>query len=140
LPVLAGCSLDEVTSPRAPRAVTPTNAVGADSLQAAAPFSNRFAYVWENNPTSASYTPNAQYAYNATGGAIVVTRGGTGSYTVKFGNPSWWNVGTLGFAVTPYGSSTNECQMRNYLTSGNTLVVYVFCFDRVTLASADSRF
>ena len=83
--------------------------------------------------------PNANYAHNATGGAISITRGAPGNYTVKFGNPVWW-IGEYGFAVTAYGSSRAVCQMRNHMTVGNTLTAYVFCFDRVTHALVDSRF
>ena len=37
------------------------------------PLLNRLAYAWANNPTAASYTPQAQYAFNSTGGPIHIT-------------------------------------------------------------------
>lgn len=44
-------------------------------------------FAWANDEASAlnvPYIPNAYYAYNSTGGAITITRTGTGLYTVKF--------------------------------------------------------
>jgi hypothetical protein len=139
----AACSPDDPTSPRAPDEPVAGGAVRASAdLADALPvrLSNRFAYVFANQPTSASYAPSTAYAYNATGGAIQITRGGAGTYIVTFASPTGWTSSKLGFAITAYGSSTLDCQMRNSLMAGTNLSVYVFCFDRATLAARDSYF
>lgn len=133
--MLAACSSD---MPAATGSVGPRpspDAAGAEvtpSVGLPAKLSNRFAYVWADQPSTATCTPNASYAYNATGGPIQVVRGGTGTYIVSFGSPNGWGSAPLGFAATTHGSSTVECQMRNNMMSGTWLSVYVFCNDRVT--------
>jgi hypothetical protein len=42
------------------------------------------AHAWANDPTSASYTPNAPYSYNAARQAIKATRSGVGTYAMTF--------------------------------------------------------
>ena len=41
------------------------------------------AFAWADKPTTASYTPNTDYSFNP-GGAITITRSGTGTYQVLF--------------------------------------------------------
>jgi hypothetical protein len=57
-------------------------------------------YAWADQPTSASYTPNAAHSYNARGGDIVVNRNAVGRYTMTFADLTAGNV-----QVSPFGSS-----------------------------------
>jgi hypothetical protein len=41
-------------------------------------------YVFSNNPAAADSTPSAAFSYNASGGAMKITRVATGRYTVTF--------------------------------------------------------
>src|SRR5262245_53566386 len=85
---LAACS-DSPTAPNAPP--LPTRAPSLDvtddsSVVAILPLlSNRYAYVWADNPLAAFYVPAAAYSFNAKGGANTITRTGIGAYTVHFG-------------------------------------------------------
>jgi hypothetical protein len=143
---LAACSADDPTSPAAPAPDTPAASIDASANQAqAAPtaLSNRFAYVWANQPSApvnTPYTPSASYAYNATGGSIQVIRQGTGMYQVIFNSPTGWTGARLGFGITAYGSSTLGCSLRGHFSNASQLWVDVRCYNRVTHAGADSRF
>ena len=56
-------------------------------------------FVWSNNATSAigvPYTPNPLFAYNSTGGAVTITRTGTGLYLVTFAGLGATSTGTSG--------------------------------------------
>jgi probable HAF family extracellular repeat protein len=103
---------------------------------------NRVAYAWANQPTAATYTPSAQYAYNGGGGTIRVTRQSTGAYDVTFSSlPGWGNNGlSSAVAVTPYGSSAISCSVASYASSVTTAVATVACYNVVTRVPADSRF
>lgn len=103
---------------------------------------NRLAYAWANNPTAASYTPQAPYAFNSTGGAIHITRQTTGVYDVAFARlPGWGNNGlSSAVSATAYGSSTIACSVVSYASSPNTAVATIGCFDVIAQRSADSRF
>ena len=141
---LAACSSDTPVSPDEGDR-PPTSMVASDSLATPAAgfpskLAGRFAYVWADQPSSPNYTPSASYSFNGMGGSIQIIHGGTGTYIVSFGSLAGWGSGKLGFAATTYGSSTAECQMRNNMTAGTSLSVYVFCHDRVTQALQDSRF
>ena len=139
---LAACSADRPTAPvvrdRDARATT-VEASAEQARVVAWPLSNRFAYVWADQPSAASYTPNPSFAYNATGGSIQITRHGNGRYEVAFNSPAGWTGTRLGFAVTAYGSSTLGCSLDWHSPSAQ-LVVRVNCYDRVTHLPADSRF
>jgi probable HAF family extracellular repeat protein len=105
---------------------------------------NRFAYAyaWADSPTLASYTPDSHYAYDASGGAISITRPSVGIYDVTFDSlPGWGNNGmSSAVAVTAYGSSTVACSVVTYSSSPSSAVATVGWFDIVTKLSADSRF
>jgi hypothetical protein len=72
------------------------------------------AFAQAGQPSTASYTPNASYSYNAGGGAITATRSSTGVY-----NMSWTGmagVGTDGgnVHVTAYGEVDVRCQVLSW--------------------------
>ena len=102
---------------------------------------NRFAYALADSPTAASYTPDSQYAYNASGGAISITRQGVGLYDVAFDSLPAWGTGlSSAVAVTAYGSSPITCSVMAYNTSPSRTIVQVACFNVVTQLMADSPF
>jgi hypothetical protein len=97
------------------------------------------AYVWANDPTSSSYTPNTLYQYNSTGSWNTVSRQGTGQYTI--------NLPGLGASrgtvlVTAYGSTSNYCKVVRWSPNQFTPTlqqVFVNCFT-ASGAPADSQY
>lgn len=83
-------------------------------------------YVWANNPSAASYTPNSFYqAYSSTSPSLsTITRFGTGRYRVTIPELKAFND-TLAI-VTGYGSSSGHCNVGGW--GGSPLQVYVYCF------------
>lgn len=86
------------------------------------------AFVWANQPSSASYTPSALYQWNSrhVGAAVnTIARTGVGSYTVRLPD--------LGAAsgvvhVTAYGATTHNCKVVNWFPIGTTQSINVRCF------------
>ena len=89
------------------------------------------AYVWANDPTSASYTPSTGYSYNSSGGGITIARSGTGTYAVTFANLA---VSSGDVQVSAYSSSAH-CNVTSW--GGST--VDVACYDH-TGAAVDSMY
>jgi hypothetical protein len=86
-------------------------------------------YVWADNATSASYTPNTTYSFNSSGGPIAITRSGIGAYAVKFsglggGSSSGGNV-----QLTAYGSGSGSCKVASWSSSGTDFIANVRCFN-----------
>lgn len=92
------------------------------------------AFVWANEPSSASYTPSAQLAYNSSGGAVTITRASTGAYNVTFAGLARGG-GKVQAAV--YGEGGNTCKIAKW-SFGNDLTASVHC--RANDAFADARF
>jgi hypothetical protein len=89
-------------------------------------------YVWANQPSTATYTPDTGYQYNSHGLSNTASRSGTGSYAVRF--PSLdLNKGTV--QVTAYGSAGQNCKA----TSWGTDTVWVRCFNAAG-SLADAQF
>lgn len=68
-------------------------------------------FAWSNNAASAlnvPYTPNPLFAYNSTGGAVTITRTGTGLYLVTF-----VGLGATSTGATGAGSGGNA-QVSSY--------------------------
>lgn len=95
-------------------------------------------FLWADQPSAASYTPNVNWNYNARGGVNTITRQGTGAYTAAFpnlragGNPQ----------VTAYnasGGSGAHCEISSWTTKGASTQVEVLCFDG-SGAAADEYF
>ena len=84
-------------------------------------------YAWADNPTGASYTPNATYSFNSSGGAIGITRSGVGTYAVKFsglgGNGAGGNV-----QVTAYGADAETCKVASWAFAPTDFTANVRCF------------
>lgn len=72
-----------------------------------APASGAIAFLWANNPTNASYSPDLTYNFNSTGALNTVARSSTGTYTAflpllsQTGNPQ----------VTAYGGGAARCEL-----------------------------
>lgn len=81
-------------------------------------------WVWADQPTTSSYTPNTLYQYNSTGNTNKVTRLGTGQYRVDLPG-----LGTASGTVhvTAYGGK-HHCKVVNWIPSGTTQQVRVNCF------------
>lgn len=84
-------------------------------------------YAWANNPTAASYTPSATYAYNEGGGPITITRSATGMYSVRFAGLGGNGSAGGNVQVTGYGSDMNDCKVRFWSSSGTDMVASVMC-------------
>ncbi len=80
------------------------------------------AYLWADQPSSASYTPSASYSYNSRGGTNQVTRSGVGVYQASLPG---FTTGGGNVQVTAYGSTTDYCKVASWGTS----TVNVRCFD-----------
>ncbi len=135
--LVVACSPDDALQPGVnPSGTTPVQlAIGN-----AAPFSNRFAYAWADQPNNPSYTANPSFSFIGTGGGIRITGTG-GSYAVTFGGLSRAGVGgTETFIVTPYGSNRAHCVAGFYTDTGVSIVVNVFCFDAILTTTTPSAF
>ena len=89
------------------------------------------AYLWANNPTRSSYTPNPVYQYNSRGDTNTVSRLGVGRYRVHLPNMERNTIeankgGTI--LVTAYGSGSERCKVGGWSQSGNTVLANVNCF------------
>jgi len=82
------------------------------------------AFAWADQSSSASYTPNATFSYNAGGGAVTATRSSTGVYTMTWTGME--SIGTDGgnVQVVAYGSNV-RCQVGSWSSNAAS----VDCFD-----------
>lgn len=87
-------------------------------------------YAWTDQPSAASYTPSAGYAWSSGTGAITATRSAAGTYGISFAGLSL-SGGTI--KVSSYGSS-NYCNVTSWGGSAN-----VRCLDSAG-TNADSRY
>ena len=82
-------------------------------------------FVWANNPTAHSYTPETAYQFNSSGGTNTIKRLGTGRYKVLLPGPV---VAGGSVKVTAYGSNANFCQVDEWLAVSPGQSVFVDCF------------
>jgi hypothetical protein len=94
------------------------------------------AYVWANQPSTASYFPSAPYQANSTGATNRITRSGVGTYRVILPN---LGVAAGHVQVTAYGTGTQRCKTTGWGPSGTSQSIGVRCFT-VKGALADSMF
>ncbi len=83
-------------------------------------------YVYSNSPAAAESTPSATYAYNASGGAMKITRTGTGLYSVTFAGLAAGDsvalasaYGTQGGLCSWAGTTGEEVRVRCSNAAGN---------------------
>lgn len=84
-----------------------------------------YGFVWADSPSSASYTPDAYYAYSDAGNPPRIERSQTGKYTVNFPGMSGIHALEANVQVTAYGTSSDYCKAQSW--SGDTITV--LCFD-----------
>jgi D-arabinono-1,4-lactone oxidase len=84
------------------------------------------AYLWANQASAESYTPDTAYQWNSKGGLNTVRRLNVGHYQVTLPG-----INVLGGTVlaTAYGPGTERCKVGGWGLSGNDTVVTVYCFD-----------
>jgi hypothetical protein len=84
---------------------------------------SNLSYLWADQPTSASYTPNSVYQFNSGGSTDTITRISTGHYTVAIPDIGL-NAGTV--KVSAYGDEGVSCDVGGWGGSP-TLDVSVLC-------------
>jgi hypothetical protein len=97
------------------------------------------AFVWADQPSSASYIPNPAYQWNSqhpSAAVNTITRTGVGSYTVRLPDLGAFS-GTV--IVTAYGPTANSCKVLYWDPSGRDQLVHIRCFT-VTGVRADTHF
>lgn len=90
------------------------------------------AYLWADQPSTASYTPSTTYQWNSTGVNNTITRTGVGSYTANMPGMSFVG-GTV--EVTAYGTGSAHCKVVSWFSTS----VNVACFTAAG-APTDSMF
>jgi hypothetical protein len=98
--------------------------MGAGTSAHAAPA--EWAYLWADQPFTASYAPNRIYQRNSSGAVNTVTRAGIGQYQAQLPNLGA-DAGTV--HVTAYGSSTHTCKVSSWGPVGSDQRVNVRCFN-----------
>jgi hypothetical protein len=102
----------------------------------------RLAYALADQSAAAGpYSPDANYRFNSSGGAISVTRASTGTYTVRFAGLGRAFVGQRdNMQVSGYGGAGGIfCKLAGWESVGSDLTADVRCFTPAG-AAADSRF
>jgi hypothetical protein len=85
----------------------------------------QISFAWANQPTAASYSPDPNYAYNTSGGAITISRSSAGNYGVVFAGLSGVG-GTV--QITSYGPGNSSCYSNGWGGSSN-FDAFVVCED-----------
>ncbi|MBL8723570.1 MAG: hypothetical protein JNK49_05955 [Planctomycetes bacterium] len=90
---------------------------------------DRTAYLWASDPTSASYTPATNYAFNGNRGNATIVRTGLGAYTVTL--PGLGTITTGGHVqVSPIATNlASRAQVEGWGASGADMRVFVRTFD-----------
>lgn len=99
----------------------------------------RLGFAWANDPSSASYTPSATYAYNSANMPITATRIGVGQYRMTFSGLGGHGVAGANVQVTAYGPLSNACKVQSWSSGGADFVAAVRCF-RPNGALVDDRY
>lgn len=93
-------------------------------------------YLWADDSSSASYTPDEFYSYNSTGGANTVDKNATGDYSVIMQGVNISEDSNV--IVSAYGSNAN-CISNGWLDLLGTGIFGVLCVDPIGV-SVDSLF
>jgi hypothetical protein len=96
-------------------------------------------YVWADNPTSGSYTPSTTYSFNSSGGAIIITRSGIGTYAVRFAGLGGNGSAGGNVQVTAYGSGSETCKVLSWDSGGASFIANVGCYNS-TGSPVDTRY
>ena len=90
------------------------------------------AFLWANEPTSPSYTPDLDYQYNPGGGTNTIVRNSTGNYTATL--PGLTRRGGT-VIVTADGSSPAHCQVSDWGSNSSGTTVDVNCTNGAGVAT-----
>jgi hypothetical protein len=104
--------------------------------------SGTWAYVWADDATAASYTPNLGYQASSSGLALSIVRTGTGLYNVLIPGVGGGSGGTRSIVhAVAYGvDNPSRCKIYDWGSTGiDDVWVTVACFGPAG-APADSRF
>ena len=82
------------------------------------------AYVWADQPTLSSYTPDARYSSNPVGGAVTIKRTGVGLYDIRWTGIDAEIRGLGNPQVTAWGYNNAQCKVSGFSTE----VVSVRCY------------
>ena len=104
-------------------------------------FAQRIGFAAANQPAAASYSPPADMAFNASGGAITIKRLNVGLYTVTFDHLAKGAKARTA-QISEWGSGAEQCAIRSVVIPVNTdnLVVSVHCISNTTGANVDARY
>ena len=94
------------------------------------------AYLWANQPSTASYAPTSAYSFNSTGGTNTITRAAAGTYTVNLPGLGGANGSVL---VTAHGSSSTHCNVTLWGSSPGNRPIEVRCWSTAGVLT-DSTF
>jgi hypothetical protein len=83
------------------------------------------AYLWADQPSTASYTPALPNQFNSSGATNTARRIGVGAYTASLPNLGAW-AGHV--QVTAYGTGSERCKTSNWSPVGSAQEVQVRCF------------
>jgi len=101
----------------------------------------RFGFTWADQPTADSYNPNPLWTDASSGGAVTITRSGTGTYAVRWAGLAR-TAGQLDETVIAgaYGNLPRRCNVTSWdaFTTAD-LIANIACTDMNGVA-ADSRF
>lgn len=100
---------------------------------------DRFGYAWADQSAAATYTPDAGYTHNSSGGGITITRSGTGAYAVTFAGLAASGAQRTAVQVSAYSTGSAHCKASGWQSSGADLVVNVRCF-ALAGAPSDARY
>jgi hypothetical protein len=112
----------------------------AIAIAAPAHAATEIGWLWANNPTlTTPYAPDAGNSYNSSGGAITVTRLGTGFYQIDFAG-LYSATGASNVQVTA-ATTSGYCTSAGWGTegTGNSAQMWVACF-AADGTNADSYF
>src|SRR3954464_6277588 len=96
-----------------------------------------FAYVYANQPATATYTPMLATQYNSRGGVNTITHDGSGDYVVRLPGLGPLAEGTV--KVTYAQSGNGTCNVVRWRPEGHDQLVHVRCFT-ATGAPTDAFF
>lgn len=93
------------------------------------------AFAWVDNPGASSSTPISTFSYNSGGGAIQVTRLGTGDHEVQWSGMEGQGINGGNAQVTAYGSGDARCKVNSW----GSATVRILCFSAAG-AAVDTPF
>jgi hypothetical protein len=93
-------------------------------------------FVWANQPSTASYTPDPNYQFAFGGGPITVTRSSAGNYDVLI--PGYTDK-EPSLQVTAYGGTPAHCGVQTWTNVASGVDINVICTN-VTAVPTDTYF